>query len=77
MQSVLSIVIMWVLGRMREPSSWAGIAALISGANLGIDAASATQALVAIGSAVAGLIAIVVREKTGAVPVETRNDYGA
>jgi len=78
MQStIVMLVVSWFLARLREPSTWAGIAALIAGTNVGIDAASATDALVAISSAVAGLLALVIKEKGSPKPAETVNDVGA
>jgi hypothetical protein len=51
-----------ILARLREPSSWAGIASLL--ALFGVNVPSATmQAIAGAGAAVAGLAAVVMREK--------------
>lgn len=53
----------WFSNRLREPSTWAGIVTLVSGAlHMGISDAMA-QAITAIGVAVGGLVAVVMEER--------------
>lgn len=50
----------WLINRLREPSTWAGLAALIPTA---ISLASAPLTPQLIGGAVAGLAAVLMKEK--------------
>lgn len=53
----------WFSNRLREPSTWAGIVTLVSGAlHMGISDAMA-QAITTVGVAVGGLVAIVMQER--------------
>jgi hypothetical protein len=53
----------WFSNRLREPSTWAGIVTLVSGAlHIGISDAM-SQAITAIGVAVGGLVAVVIAER--------------
>lgn len=53
----------WFSNRLREPSTWAGIVTLVSGAlHMGVSDAMA-QAIAAIGVAVGGLVAVVMEER--------------
>lgn len=53
----------WFSNRLREPSTWAGIVTLVSGAlHMGISDAM-SQAITAIGVAVGGLVAVVIAER--------------
>lgn len=52
----------WLSARLREPSTWAGVITLVSGAlHLAISDAMA-QAITTVGVAAGGLFAVVMRE---------------
>lgn len=50
----------WILARLAEPSTWAGLAGLFAAAGLSEQLGASISAT---GTAAAGLIAVVVREK--------------
>ncbi|MEW6258030.1 MAG: hypothetical protein AB1592_18915 [Pseudomonadota bacterium] len=56
---------MWraILGRMREPSTWAGVAAIAQGVSGAMDGGAPEQVGVVIA---AGVVAVLMREKWGA-----------
>lgn len=54
--------ITWALARLKEPSSWAGLAALMGSLGLTLSAAQ-SQALITLGIAVAGFVAVMMPEK--------------
>ena len=68
--------LMWVAGRLKEPSSWASVAALLTFSGLNVDVASCDgvqgfcldketwQALIGMGVGVSGFIAVVLKEKS-------------
>lgn len=57
-----TIILQWALARAREPSTWAGIAAVIAAAPIPGSILFAQSAQV-LGTAVAGLLAIWLSEK--------------
>jgi hypothetical protein len=56
----------WILDRLREPSSYAGIAAFVGGAFGFHVSADFTAQVAAAGVAVAGLVAFVLKDKAKA-----------
>ena len=67
--------LMWAAVRLKEPSSWASVAALLTFSGMNVDAASCEgvqgfcmdketwQALIGMGVGVSGFLAVVLREK--------------
>lgn len=53
----------WVIARMSEPSTWAGLAGLLGSAGLFGLSTGGWGAIIAAGTAVASAVAIVKREK--------------
>ncbi len=57
-------VIWWLIDRLREPSTWAALAASGVLALVGLDPQSDLwRAIVSVGTAVAGLIGVILRER--------------
>lgn len=54
--------ITWALARLKEPSSWAGVAALLGSLGLALNATQ-SAALVQLGIAMAGFVAVMLPEK--------------
>ena len=53
----------WLSARLREPSTWAGVVTLVSGAlHMGVSEPMA-QAITTVGVAVGGLFAVVMQER--------------
>lgn len=50
----------WILARLQEPSTWAGFAAMAAAAHVSTPLYSAISAVI---MAVAGLVAVVMKEK--------------
>lgn len=64
-------IISWVLARLKEPSTWASIAATGLLGFLGLDASEASplwQAIVMVGTAIATLLGVVLSEKPATPP---------
>ncbi|AVO42721.1 hypothetical protein [Simplicispira suum] len=57
----------YILKRMREPSTWSGIAAMVGAMGLGVPAGT-LEAIGQIGIGLAGLAAIFMREKADLNP---------
>ncbi len=53
----------FILARLKEPSTWAGAASLLAGLSFIPNAHEWAQLLPTIGAAVAGVLAIVIKEK--------------
>jgi hypothetical protein len=56
-------VIQWVVARLEEPSTWAGLAAFVGSMSFLPNAAADAQIASALGVAVAGALAVVIPEK--------------
>lgn len=56
-------IILWVVTRLEEPSTWAGVAALIGSMSFLPNASADAQVASAIGVAVAGALAVAFPEK--------------
>ena len=54
----------WLLTKIREKSTWAGLAAIVSSLTFIPSAESVAASLAVIGAAVSGLVAIWVKEET-------------
>lgn len=53
----------WITNRLREPSTWAGILTLVSGAlHMGVSDAMA-QAITTFGVAVGGVVSVILEER--------------
>lgn len=52
----------WALLRLKEPSSWAGFSALLVSAGIALNPQQ-SQALIALGCAIAGFLAVMLPEK--------------
>lgn len=57
-----TLILSWIMSRLKEPSTWAGIAAIIAVAPIP-GAVLLAQSLQVIGTAIAGLMAIWLSEK--------------
>jgi hypothetical protein len=53
----------WVMARLSEPSTWAGLATLLGGAAVGGLGEATWTTIIAAGMAVAGAIAVVKKDK--------------
>ncbi len=53
----------WVIARLKEPSTYAGLAAFVSGLQFIPHATDIAQLIVPAGTVVAGILAIVMKEK--------------
>lgn len=54
----------WIISRLKEPSTWAGIAAAIGGMTFIPNAATVAQVVAAVGVGVAGVLAVLFKEKS-------------
>lgn len=54
-----------ILARLREPSTWAGIAGLVAGVSVLPHAGDVAQSITLVGGAIAGLLAIWMPEAKG------------
>lgn len=52
---------MWIVDRLREPSTWRGVSGLVVA--LGLASAGEVDAVIAVGAALASLVEIVRRER--------------
>ncbi len=55
-------VIQWVISRLKEPSSWAGLAALVGSMSFLPNASAGAQLVSVVGVAIAGALAVVFPE---------------
>jgi hypothetical protein len=56
-------IILWVVARLEEPSTWAGVAALVGSMSFLPNASVEAQVVSAVGVAIAGALAVVFPEK--------------
>ncbi len=56
-------IILWVVSRLEEPSTWAGLAALVGSMSFLPNASAGAQLVSVVGVAVAGALAVVFPEK--------------
>ncbi len=56
-------IIAWVVSRLEEPSTWAGIAGLVASMKFWPESASVASSLPSIGMAFAAVLAVVFSEK--------------
>lgn len=54
----------WIIARLKEPSTWAGVATLVAGTTFLPHAQDWAALLPTIGAAVAGVLAILLKEKS-------------
>ena len=56
-------IIPWVVSRLEEPSTWAGLAALVGSMSFLPNASAGAQLVSVVGVAIAGALAVVFPEK--------------
>ncbi len=61
-------IILWVVARLEEPSTWAGFAAVIGSMSFLPNASAEAQIVSAVGVAIAGALAVVFPRKSEAEP---------
>lgn len=74
MKNLALTLLAWQLRRMKEPSTWAGTAAIIAGLWSGFEVNSVANVLASVASVGAGALAVFMTEKGVSLPIESPDD---